>query len=215
MENKKIKSLIKNLLLLISVCFLITEDISATHIVGGNITYKHVSGDIYQVKLVLRRDCFLGSPEAQFDDPASIGIFTGSGALAIWLANNGQIRIPFMASDTLNEYIQSDCGFEGTQVCVHETTYQGNVFLPQRPGGYLLAYQRCCRNASLNNVLDPLETGSTYWVAVTEQSLTLKNSTPTFDQWPDVYICANKPLVIDHKATDKEGDSLVYKLFVH
>lgn len=214
MENKKIKSLIKNLLLLISVCFLIPEDISATHIVGGNITYKHVSGDIYQVKLVLRRDCFLGSPEAQFDDPASIGIFTGSGALAIWLANNGQIRIPFMASDTLNEYIQSDCGFEGTQVCVHETTYQGNVFLPQRPGGYLLSYQRCCRNASLNNVLDPLETGSTYWVAVTEQSLTLKNSTPTFDQWPDVYICANKPLVFDHKATDKEGDSLVYKLCV-
>jgi len=214
MENKKNKSLIKNILLLISLCFLIPEDISATHIVGGNITYKHVSGDIYQVKLVLRRDCFLGSPEAQFDDPASIGIFTGSGALAIWLANNGQLRIPFMTSDTLNEYIQSDCGFEGTQVCVHETIYQGNVFLPQRLGGYLLAYQRCCRNASLNNVLDPLETGSTYWVAVTEQSLTLKNSTPTFNQWPDVYICANKPLTFDHKATDKEGDSLVYKLCV-
>jgi gliding motility-associated-like protein len=214
MENKKNKNLIKNILLLISLFFLIPEDTTATHIVGGNITYSHVSGDIYQVKLVLRRDCFLGSPEAQFDDPASIGIFTGSGALAVWLANNGQIRIPFMASDTLNEFIQSDCGFEGTQVCVHETTYQGNVFLPQRPGGYILSYQRCCRNASLNNVMDPLETGSTYWVEVTEQSLTLKNSTPTFDQWPDVYICANRPLAFDHKATDEDRDSLVYKLCV-
>jgi len=214
MENKNIIHLLKNIFLFIGFCILVPKEVEATHIVGGNLTYRHISGDLYQVKLVMRRDCFLGSPEAQFDDPASIGIFTGSGALAIWLANNGQLRIPFMSSDTLNEYIQSDCGFEGTQVCVHETTYQGNVLLPQRPGGYILAYQRCCRNATLNNVLDPLETGTTYWIAVTEQSLTLKNSTPTFNQWPDVYICANKPLSFDHKATDKEGDSLVYKLCV-
>lgn len=203
---------LKNIFLIILLWFVAPEDIRATHIVGGNLTYKHISGTTYQVKLVLRRDCFLGSPEAQFDDPAAIGIFTNSGALAIWLGLNGQIKIPFMSSDTLNEYIQSDCGFEGTQVCVHETTYLGNVNLPTRPGGYILAYQRCCRNATLNNVLNPLETGSTYWIAVTDQSLSLKNSTPTFNKWPDVYICANKPLVFDHSATDTEADSLVYKL---
>ncbi|MBC7885458.1 MAG: PKD domain-containing protein [Saprospiraceae bacterium] len=203
---------IKFACIVILMSLFIPADIHTTHIVGGNLTYRHLGGEIYQVKLVLRRDCFLGSPEAEFDDPASIGIFTSGGALAQWLANNGQIKIPFMSSDTLNEYIQSDCGFEGTQVCVHETTYLGSVRLPFRPGGYILAYQRCCRNASLNNVIEPLETGGTYYVTVTEEAMILGNNSPTFNQWPDVYICANKPLLFDHSATDKEGDSLVYKL---
>lgn len=198
--------------LVFSIGVLLPNEGFATHIVGGNLTYKHLFGDAYQVKLVLRRDCLLGSAEAEFDNPASIGIFTSGGALAQWLGNNGQLKLPFMSSDTLNEYIQSDCGFEGTQVCVHETTYIGNVTLPQRPGGYVLAYQRCCRNASLNNVIEPLETGSTYSVVVSEQSLILQNSTPEFVQWPDVYICANKPLIFDHSAMDRDGDSLVYKL---
>ncbi|MFZ1751786.1 MAG: PKD domain-containing protein, partial [Saprospiraceae bacterium] len=205
---------LKNILILAGLMFFLctSEKVAATHIVGGNLTYKHISGDIYQVKLVLRRDCFLGSPEAQFDDPASIGIFTSSGALAIWLGNNGQIRMPFMSSDTLNEFINSDCGFEGTQVCVHETVYSGIVSLPNRPGGYTLAYQRCCRNATLNNVSDPLETGATYWINVNEASLLAKNNSPEFIQWPGVYICANKPIVFDHAAVDLDGDSLVYKL---
>jgi gliding motility-associated-like protein len=202
------------ILILPAVWCISTTDVAATHIVGGNLTYKHVSGDLYEVKVVLRRDCFLGSPEADFDNPASVGIFTAGGSLAVWLANNGQIRMPFMSSDTLNEFIRSDCGFEGTQVCVHETTYRGLVNLPDRPGGYFLAYQRCCRNGSLNNIIDPLETGSTYWAHVTDEALIVKNSTPEFKAWPDVYICANKPHEFDHSAIDRDGDSLVYKLCV-
>lgn len=194
----------------------IWTEAEATHIVGGNLTYKHIGGTSYQVKLTLRRDCYLGSPEAEFDDPAAIGVFTAGGDLAKWIPGlvNGQLLLPFMASDTLNEYIKSDCGFEGTQVCVHETTYQGTVNLPFRAGGYVLAYQRCCRNGSLNNVLDPLETGTTYWVAISDEALTMQNSSPSFSNWPDVYICKDKPLVFDHSAIDVDGDSLVYSLCV-
>ncbi|MBK8626121.1 MAG: gliding motility-associated C-terminal domain-containing protein [Saprospiraceae bacterium] len=218
MSNISFKNISKLIFLVAGFWFFtgVCEQVSATHIVGGEMTYRHITGTTYQVKLTLRRDCFLGSPEAEFDDPASIGVFTAGGELAKWLPElvNGQIFIPFMASDTLNEFIQSDCGFEGTQVCVHETTYQGFVNLPSRIGGYILAYQRCCRNASLNNIMDPLETGSTYWVAIGDKAMQLRNTSPVFKKWPDVYICADKPLEFDHSATDKEGDSLVYKLCV-
>ncbi|MBK9736712.1 MAG: gliding motility-associated C-terminal domain-containing protein [Saprospiraceae bacterium] len=199
------------------ILFLIPYEVAATHIVGGNITYKHISGNVYQVKLVLRRDCFLGSPEAQFDSLASVGIFSYGGTLQTDFGNNGQLKLLFMSSDTLNEYVESDCGFEGTQVCVHQTTYMGLFTLTDKEdlvGGYILAYQRCCRNISLNNIVDPDGTGATYWTTISKESLAFKNSSPEFNQWPDVYICANKPLSFNHAATDRNGDSLVYKLCV-
>ncbi|MCB9310148.1 MAG: gliding motility-associated C-terminal domain-containing protein [Lewinellaceae bacterium] len=209
------------IIVLFSLC--IHEKANATHIVGGNITYKYIDSLTYQIKLTLRRDCYLGSPEAQFDPWASIGVYTGSGDLVSWLNQSiqvdsvryGQLFLQFMSSDTLNEYIQSDCGFEGTQVCVHQTTYQGIIKLPAvRADGYIFAYQRCCRNATLANIQDPLETGATYWTYLSKEAMLRHNSSATFNQWPDVYICANKPLVFDHSATDIDGDSLVYKLSV-
>jgi gliding motility-associated-like protein len=217
MENSKLMKHIRPFLYILPIIIIILatpEFINATHIVGGNMTYRKVGTDIYQIRLTLRRDCLLGSPEAQFDDPASIGIFSSSGALLTALANNGEIRLRFNSSDTLNQYIRSDCGFEGTQVCVHETTYQGLVRLPFRAGGYILAYQRCCRNETTANIVNPLETGATYWVQITEDAINLGNSTPVFKEWPDVYICASRPHVFDHSAADPDGDSLVYKLCV-
>ncbi|MEZ4911667.1 MAG: gliding motility-associated C-terminal domain-containing protein [Saprospiraceae bacterium] len=207
--------------LLLAFLLITSDDMHATHIVGGNITYKYLSPNTYQIKLTLRRDCFLGSPEAEFDPWASIGIFAGNGDLATWISPSvqvdsfsyGQLFLPFVASDTLNEYIESDCGFEGTQVCVHQTTYQGIVRLPNaRSDGYIFAYQRCCRNATLANIQDPLETGATYWVHLSGDAMKNFNNSPNFNQWPDVYICANEPLNFDHSATDSDGDSLVYRL---
>ncbi|MBK9253964.1 MAG: gliding motility-associated C-terminal domain-containing protein [Saprospiraceae bacterium] len=210
--KQKLSTLLKMSICIIFVVGFLTDKIQATHIVGGELTYRRISPEVFQVRLTLRRDCLLGSPDAQFDPVASIGIFSSSGAPLTSLADNGQLRIPFMASDTLNQYIRSDCGFEGTQVCVHETVYQRLVRLPFREGGYILAYQRCCRNETLANIMNPLETGSTYWVSISEDALTLGNSSPVFKEWPDVYICANNNLVFDHSATDIDGDSLVYKL---
>ena len=123
-----------------------------------------------------------------------------------------EIRLPFISSDTIGKTLSNACGVEGLGVCVQATTYKTIVDLPSIPGGYIIAYQRCCRNSSLNNVINPLESGSTEWIAITEEALALKNSSPRFITWPDVYICANKPLIFNHSASDTDGDSLVYKI---
>lgn len=204
----------RRLMLFVFAVAFICIDLSATHIVGGNMTYRKVGPDLYEITFTMRRDCELGSPEAQFDDPAVVAIYGATGGLQFNLGNFGKISMPYMADDTLNTFIMSDCGFEGAQVCVHETRYIQTVRLPYRAGGYILAYQRCCRNSSLNNVLDPLSTGATYTVSIGEDALLNDNSSPVFKQWPDVYICANEELVFDHGAIDADGDSLVYSLCV-
>ena len=194
--------------------FSFTTSVSATHVIGAELRYRHIENDRYEVILTFRRDCLLGAPDAGFDNPANVWIFNGNGNLQTQLGVNGRLKMNFNNSDTLNNIIMSDCGFEGAQVCVHETIYKEIVRLPYNPGknGYILTYQRCCRNATLENILDPLQTGGTWSVAVTEEAQLQVNDNPEFVQWPPIYICANENLNFDHSATDSDGDSLVYRL---
>ncbi len=208
-KMKDIKSIIFSILL-----FVLPLIGYATHIVGGDMTYKKISSNAaaktskFLITMNLRRDCFLGAENAQFDINAKIRIYRTNGQLFL------ETTMPYMDDDTLNNYVQSDCGFEGAQVCVHETRYLKTIDLPSWEGGYIIAYQRCCRNGSINNIVDPLETGATYSVTIPKESFTTNNSSPSFKKWPDVYICAQKNLDFDNSAIDPDGDSLVYKLCV-
>jgi gliding motility-associated-like protein len=201
------KNYILKYLSIIIICILGYSDVKATHIVGGDITYKHVGGNFYEIVLTLRRDCEEGN--FAFDRQASLGLFDAKTNVLI-----NDFRLDFMASDTVGNTIVANCGFVGGSVCVQRTSYRKIINLEPREGGYIIAYQRCCRNGTLFNVIDPLDSGSTQWVHITEEALALRNSSPTFTNWPDVYICANTPLIFNHSATDADGDLLVYRTCV-
>lgn len=178
----------------------------ATHIVGGEINYTCLGGNEYEINLVIFRDCFFGNPLAWFDDPASIGIFDQNNQLV------EQLLLPLMNNDTLNPVLTGECFVVPPNVCVHTTTYSAIVVLPPIPGGYQLAYQRCCRNETIVNIVDPLSTGATYSVTISEAALAACNSSPKFKDWPPIYICVNEPIVFDQSAIDQDGDSIVYRL---
>lgn len=187
---------------------------NATHIVGGSLSYRCIAKDVYEVTVVVRRDCFNGDPEAYFDNPASVGIFDRTGELLGSLGTKGQLLLKLMIDDTLSEIRENLCFLEGERsVCVHETTYRGTISLPYRAGGYYLMYQRCCRNLPLQNIIDPLQTGASWLTYISEEAMTECNSSPVFKQWAPIFLCANKPFTFKHDATDQNGDSLVYKLW--
>lgn len=176
----------------------------ATHIVGGEMTYRCLGNNQYEISLVVFRDCFYGQP--WFDNPASIGVFNASNQFV------QQFLISPTGNDTLQPMLTSECFVAPPDVCVHTTTYRQVVTLPPVPGGYTLAYQRCCRNQTIVNIVNPLGTGATYSVTISEAALQQCNSSPQFNQWPPIYICVGEPLSVDQSATDADGDSLVYKL---
>ncbi|MEL6988397.1 MAG: hypothetical protein AAGK97_11265, partial [Bacteroidota bacterium] len=206
----KIKSAFRTILFIIIVLILNYDTSNATHIVGGELNYKCLGNDQYEISLTVRRDCNLGA--AEFDDPASIGVFDGNGILQTTLFLGGQILIPFNDSDTLNEILVSDCAVFVGDVCVHTTTYKDTVNMPFIPNGYILAYQRCCRNETVLNVIEPLETGMTLTARIPENALNECNSSAVFNRLTPVYVCANEAISFDHSATDRDGDSLVYRL---
>lgn len=178
----------------------------ATHIVGGEMNYTCLGNDQYEITLTIFRDCFNGNPNAWFDNPASIGIFDANNVLI------EQVLVPLINNDTLMPVLTGECLVVPPDVCVHTTTYTAIVDLPPVPGGYQLAYQRCCRNQTIINIIDPLDTGATYGVTISEQALNECNSNPKFQEWPPIYICVNEPIVFDQSAIDQDGDSIVYRL---
>lgn len=188
----------------------------ATHIVGGQLTYfcSNPRTNEYTIVLTLRRDCFNGSVEAQFDDPATVGIFDSKGNILRDLGKFGVISMPFNKDDTLNEILQNECKVIGGDVCVHTTTYTGKVILPIRQGGYILAHQRCCRNYTITNVEKAEFVGATYTLMITEAGLRRCNSGPSIGEWPPVYVCGERPISFQMNAIDTKDlnhkDSLVY-----
>lgn len=211
-------SMLRLAIVLGGLFFLLPQEAGATHIVGGNLTYRCLGSDMfgnnrYEIRLTVRRDCLLGAPDAQFDDPASVGFFDGiTHELLTFVGTNGELRIDLNNNDTLNEILHSDCGIVMGDVCVHTTTYVAEIILPYRASGYTMAYMRCCRNGSLNNVLNPLSTGMTLVAELSGFAQLEHSCSPQFNSFPPIYVCVNKPLEIDQSAFDPEGDSLVYSL---
>lgn len=193
------------------LCILLGQSLAlhATHIVGGEMNYTCLGDNQYEITLVIFRDCYNGSPGAWFDDPASIGVFHGQTHALI-----SEILIPWdpVLNDTLAPVLSSECFVAPPDVCVHTTTYTTIVSLPPQIGGYTLAYQRCCRNMTITNIVDPLDTGATFSVFISETALLECNSNPKFNTWPPLYICVNEPINFDQSAFDVDGDSIVYTL---
>ena len=177
----------------------------ATHIVGGEIGYECLGNNQYRITLTVYRDCYNGDPA--FDNPASIGFFVDSLDIAVY-----ELKIPSTTSDTLDIVLSDPCLKAPPDVCVEVMQYVDVITLPYEPNGYTMVYQRCCRNITLLNIVNPLETGASFVTKMTGESMLLCNSSPVFKNWPPVALCVDKLLDFDHSASDSEGDSIVYSM---
>lgn len=197
----RIKSLI-----LILLCALSASPAFATHIVGGDISYDHLGGNSYRITLNIYVDCKNGSPDAiQQDQFSKIGVFTSSGA---WYQSLSITRSgPFPVKET-----NYGCVIPPSDECVNLYVYTSLATLPDRAGGYYLEFQRCCRNHSIKNIVDPGGTGTTFRTTIPERAGIGSNSSPRFIGVPPNFLCTNEPLSYDHSAQDPNGDSLVYEL---
>ena len=191
----------------------IPSEVSATHIVGGDITYRCLGNEMYEIRMIMRRDCLLGADDAPFDNPAAIGFYDAVTNQLIPIGSvSGYLQMFLNNDDTLNQTFISDCTIAGNDVCVEQTVYVDTVRLPFRSNGYIMAYQRCCRNGTLANIVDPLNTGMTLIALLSGQAQQSCDNSPQFGEYPPIYICANNPIEFDHSASDGDGDSLVYSL---
>ncbi len=206
---------ISKLVLFTFLVLLFSTQSKATHMVGGDFTYRCLGEGYFEITLTIRRDCEYGADDAFFDDKAHIAVFNQYGQIIKKVGLRGGFKLPYVGNDTLNESLIMECGIMGDPVCVHEAIYRDTIYLPEPPVNqkYVLVYQRCCRNQTLLNINNPLETGGSYVIEIDKKDWEVCNSSPVFKNWPAIYVCGGQPLVFDHSATEPDGDSLVYELY--
>lgn len=184
---------------------MVAMSLSASHVIGGYIQYRHLGNNQYEVTLTVYRDCYYGGPS--FDDPAYVGIYRANGSL------HSTLSIGDPVIRRLNPNIQNPCVVVPKNICVQEGIYKDTVFLMPINGGYDLVYQRCCRNRTILNIVAPNFTGATYTAHIPGPNQVLgRNSNPIFNQFPPIAVCVGEPLVVDQSAFDPDGDSLSYGL---
>lgn len=183
----------------------------ASHIVGGEVTYKCLGGGNYQVSVSIYEDCLTGDPEAIAEDnPAFIGIFDGQG-----FQQNFFYPSPFdsiyASQVTVPANFSNACINNAPSTCLKKRTFTKIYHLPDNNSGYIIVYQRCCRNASIINIVNPSEVGATYFCIIPPANKAICNNSAVFNNYPPQIICINNPLIYDHSAFDADGDSLSYE----
>lgn len=195
----------------IAILFLLFQDSAqATHIYGGDLTYTYLGNNVYSIRLFVYRDCGPTNVNGtDFDPTVSIGIFNSNGSLYQEL----QIDLQSTNVETLPSDLANPCYTVPPSVCVEKALYQKTVTLPFNAQGYTLAYQRCCRNTSIDNLVQNQNNlaGMTLTTQVPGTNLvSAQNNSAAFVSLPPTSLCLNAPFFYSAQAIDPDGDQLVY-----
>lgn len=196
---------------LLLVC--LTPLVYANHIVGGELQMKPSGArGSYEVTLI------------QFWDQNNLIIPTAT------VAGNRDLRAKlFIYQKSDGSYKESiTLTYQGTEQITYQNRacansrslntsigyYKGTIALdPAKyddPGGYFIAWERCCRNDDINNIKDPGDNGMVFYLEFPPLSVT--DSSPEFVAPNGQYICSNRPFSMNMGATDADGDELRYSL---
>ncbi len=198
-----------------AICLLLMTSANvakATHIVGGVMAYDCLGYNATTQMMTLRvtmwvyRDAING--QAPFDNPAAIGIYAGNNTQTPYTTlamSNPTIR-------TLPVVLSNPCLAVPPNVRVEEAVYTTTLTLPFNAAGYHISYQRCCRNGTINNLVNPGDVGATYTIFMSGLAMTSCNSSPRYRNFPPIAICRGEDLNFDHSATDANGHRLEYEL---
>jgi gliding motility-associated-like protein len=179
-----------------------------THLVGGTLYYKLLaegaSANTYQITLDIYRDC---SATTDFNNLVYIGVFRGDTKDSLPTINLNMVKREFV------EPVLDSCVVSPPGLCYERAVYKGTIVLAKFSGGYYLSWQRCCRNGTILNIVDPLDQGMALDAFIPNMMIT-PNSSPVFNKIATTFICMNKPFIEDMSARDTttENDSLVYVL---
>lgn len=201
---------------------------SASHIMGGEITWRCTPNGQYIFQMKLYRDC------NGISSPGSATLtaynYPNTGGSASWpMTRISQLDIsPDCNIGNSPGASQLSCGtFGGSQGngdgAVEESIYEtAPVTLTGTPpaNGWVFTWNSCCRNSTVDNINSPGGTGHTLRAIMypytppggtgPANANPCYDNSPAFSETANTVICTGYPFTYNHNASDAELDSLYY-----
>ena len=204
----------KRFLLAITILLALSSTSFAAHIKGGYFSYEYLgpgNGTNLRYRVTLTVYMICNPSTAQVSNPINFSIFN---------AGNNQfiqnVSVSLTNQYNLNKVADEPCISGDQQGCYYTVVVYDlpAVELPSTPDGYIIAYQRCCRIAGINNVSGSGSVGNTFAInipgtAVGQNAQT--NSSPSFLVNDTAVVCGNSFFQYSFQASDINGDSLSYE----
>ena len=195
--------LLLSLILIISF----TQEVKATHVPGGNISYRCLGGSNYIITLTVFEDC--SGAVTVPNTPQTLTVTNSCGFNSL-----NQITLPVLSyGDEISQvcYPQlpnTTCngGFlPGIKKHVYSDTINP-ITLPGNCNDWTFSWDGCCRNTAVNLA----NQDGYYFEAVINNSNSQCNSSPIINSNPVPYNCINIPVAYNFQVTEPDGDSLHY-----
>ncbi|GAA4383616.1 PKD-like domain-containing protein [Hymenobacter koreensis] len=227
-------TVLRSLLVLLAWLGLATGQASATHLMGGEMTYRYVDANgpatapfRYEITVTIYTDNVngLGGGLNSSRPAVEVGIYnrsqgnsriqmtsvngpTCSNATGIGVDNINDICIPRGTSVVVLPPTPGGCVIPGGNIPVRVTKYVTIVNLPLSLAGYYAVYSDNARNNDVDNLA---QAGATRMTLYTEIAPPLiPNSSPTFADTAVAIICQGDTSLVLNNAVDADGDRLIY-----
>lgn len=174
--------------------FSISFTSKATHIIGGSINYTHISGNSYEIRTMLYRDC------SSVPGPSTLLIDATSSCQTLLI----ELDSIDMDTTVYCSSLQNTCN-GGSLPGIEWNLYIDTVELIPC-SDWVFSYDICCRAIS-NNISNSMTEG--FYLESKLDNSGQTNSSPIFNQSLNLVAEVNQPFCVNNNAFDTDGDSLV------
>jgi len=208
--------MLKRLFILLFILLGAVSQSFATHLVGGSMSYEYkgklANGEsTFKVTFVLYRDCSgTGTDDGKpvpFDLDIDICVYSNSGSKPFY----NKYKTDLVSEEKVQPLGRTDCP-QTKNMCLSKGVYERIIVVAPSSFGYVLFWQRCCRNVLTNLPEDPSgvpDLGQSY--SATIPPTNQLNSSPYFSGVPVPFICVNDLTELRNTAIDPDGDDLEYR----
>jgi len=204
----------KKYLLVVTLALLLCPALFAAHIKGGFFTYQYLgpgTGTNLRYKITLTVYMICNPSTGQLSNPINFSFFN-AGTNQFIRTESVAITNQYTLSKTYDEpcITGNEVGCKYT-IVVYDLA---SVELPPLADGYIVSYQRCCRIAGINNLVNSGTVGNTFSIKIPGSSAPQNaqtNSSPRFLVNDTAVVCQNSYFQLNFSATDPNSDSLSYQ----
>jgi gliding motility-associated-like protein len=191
---------------------LLCQNAFASHVLGGEISYKHLGGTNYQFELIFYRDC------------NGADVNPVSEQLKVWNHPSlSTINVTFVSRQDISPTCSPVTGSPGPLLCgsgsnggngqgaVEKVLYRSAaIALTGVPpaNGWIFTYENFSRSNTVSNLMNPANYGITLSAKI--YHLDTPDDSPVFFQDPHFVSCAGTPFTFNGNAIDPNLDSLVF-----